>query len=178
MSAAKLLIPGSRVILESFTREHISTSYLSWLSDADVVRYSNQRFLKHSYESCESYLHSFHSSPNLFLAIQAKASHAHIGTITIYCSPQHGTADIGIMLGEKTHWGQGLGSEAFSLAMQHAFTNLQMRKVTAGTVRANVGMIRIMEKAQMHLEATRARHMVFDGQEEDVLLYAKFRPAG
>jgi RimJ/RimL family protein N-acetyltransferase len=168
------IITGDRVYLRAFGREDIDEDYLSWLNDRDVVRYSNQRFINHSRQSCLNYLESFTGSANLFLAIVSNDTERKLGTMTMYQSLPHKTVDIGIMIGDKSVWGKGLGLEAWNLAMSYAFNSLGVRKVTAGTSSENKGMIRIMEKAGMQFEACRSRQEIIEGNEVDVLYYAKF----
>jgi RimJ/RimL family protein N-acetyltransferase len=86
----------------------------------------------------------------------------------------HGTADIGIMVGERLVWGQGIGAEAFCLVLSALKASRVIRKVTAGTLAANKGMVRIMEKAGMQHEATRWAHELLDGAPADVVYYATF----
>ena len=45
-------LPGKQVFLRPFTLADISAEYIAWLNDPRVVRYSNQRFLTHTRESC------------------------------------------------------------------------------------------------------------------------------
>jgi [ribosomal protein S5]-alanine N-acetyltransferase len=50
---------GKKVKLCIFTREHVNNEYINWLNDYQVVKYSNQRFRQHSFESYSEYLQSF-----------------------------------------------------------------------------------------------------------------------
>ena len=52
-------LEGSLVELSLFTQSDITQEYISWLNDADVVKFSNQRFFTHDLESCQAYLSSF-----------------------------------------------------------------------------------------------------------------------
>lgn len=165
---------GNRVMMRPFTAEDITESYLGWLRDAEVVRYSNQRFIEHTLETCCAYLASFVESANYFLAICDKSSGVILGTLTVYRSLIHGTADIGIMLGEREVWGQGVGSEAFCLVLSTLKASGVIRKVTAGTLSVNQGMVQIMEKAGMYCEAIRTGHVLLDGVPVDVVYYATF----
>jgi RimJ/RimL family protein N-acetyltransferase len=49
-----------------------------------------------------------------------------------------------------------------------------LRKVTGGAMRANVAMVRIMEKSGMTLEAVRGAQELLEGKPQDLLYYAKF----
>lgn len=167
-------LAGARVLVRPFTAGDISGTYLAWLRDPAVVRFSNQRFRVHTLESCQAYLASFMDSTNHFMAICDQKSGAMLGTMTVYRSVPHGTADIGIMVGERQVWGQGIGAEAFCLVLSALRTSRAIRKVTAGTLAANKGMVRIMEKAGMQHEATRWAQELFDGAPADVVYYATF----
>ena len=59
-------ITGNITILESFQESDISDDYISWLNDKKIVRYSNQRFITHNWETSKNFLDSFENSPNYF----------------------------------------------------------------------------------------------------------------
>jgi RimJ/RimL family protein N-acetyltransferase len=94
--------------------------------------------------------------------------------MTIYRSVIHGTADIGIMVGERKVWGQGIGVKAFCLVLSALEASRLIRKVTAGTLSVNRGMVRILEKANMKHEATRYAQELVDGMPVDIVYYSKF----
>lgn len=167
-------IDGLRLYLSCFTQGHVNTSYICWLNDPNVVKYSNQRFISHTSETCLQYLQTFVGTHNRFYAIEELATGRMLGTLTVYANLHHQTADIGILIGSQQHWGQGLGQEAFELAMRVLASTGQIRKVTAGTMACNAGMVKIMERSGMHLEATRKAQELLDGQPVDVLYFAKF----
>ena len=166
-------IDGMRLHLSRFTQGHVNASYIGWLNDPNVVKYSNQRFISHTSETCLHY-QSFAGTNNRFYAIEELATAQMLGTLTVYANLHHQTADIGILIGAKQHWGRGLGQEAFELAMRALASTGQIRKITAGTMASNVGMVKIMERSGMHLEATRKAQEIFDGHPMDVLYFAKF----
>lgn len=182
MSAAKSLkiralkapLAGDRILVRPFTTSDISEAYLGWLRDPEVVRFSNQRFHVHTLESCQAYLASFEESANHFLVICDRQSGDMLGTLTVYRSLPHGTADIGIMVGARQVWGQGIGAEAFCLVLSALKASRAVRKVTAGTLVANRGMVRIMEKAGMEHEATRRAQELLEGTPVDLVYYASF----
>lgn len=165
---------GRRVLLRPFCFEDITPAYLGWLRDPVVVRYSNQRFRRHTTESCQQYVASFQSSDNHILAICDLDTSAVLGSLTVYRSMPHGTADIGIMIGDPGSWKRGIGQDAFQVVVEVLERSGEIRKITAGTLAVNLGMVRVMEKAGMTWEATRSAQELVDGQPVDVLYYAKF----
>lgn len=169
------VITGERLYLCPFTESDITADYIRWLNDPEVVRFSNQRFRRHDEKSCLDYLRTFADSDNLFLAIHLSDDKRLVGTMTAYVSSQHGTADMGLLLGERGLWGQGFGLEAWNLLLNHLLQVRRLRKITAGTLRCNVGMTRIMERSSMRMEAVRSQQELVDGEPQDVLHFAKFR---
>ena len=177
MSDLKISLPlvmeSERLRLRPFTLEDIQDNYVAWLNNPEIVRFSNQRFLKHTASSCRHYLDSFKNSANRFLAIEDKFTQELLGTLTMYINLHHLTADVGILIGNKNHWGKAYGYEAFDLAIE-SLMNAKLRKVTAGTMACNLGMIKVMEKSGMTWEATRKAQEMLDGQTVDMLYFAKF----
>jgi RimJ/RimL family protein N-acetyltransferase len=167
-----LLTP--RLRLRSFQREDVDATYLGWLNDPEVTRFSNQRFYRHTAESSAAYLASFAGTSNSFLLIEQLKDQRPIGTATVYRHSRHGTADIGLMIGERRCWGQGYGLEAWQSLLKILLREDGMRKVTGGTARLNSAMVRIMEKSGMVLEAVRSKQELIDDQPVDLLYYACF----
>jgi RimJ/RimL family protein N-acetyltransferase len=171
-----LTLTGAKVELATFTEEDITSDYLGWLNDPVVTRFSNQRFHTHSPESCRSYFRSFAGTDNLFLLIRRLEGAKPIGTMTAYVSPHHGTADIGILIGERSVWGQGYGQDAWDTLINHLAIQPGMRKLTCGTLACNHGMIRIAERGGMELECRRVAEELVEGEPVDILHFARFVP--
>jgi [ribosomal protein S5]-alanine N-acetyltransferase len=169
-----LEIVGDVICLRLFQESDISDTYVSWLNDAEVVKYSNQRFLHHTIESSHNYLKSFIGTSNIYMAVEDKATKELYGSITAYKQVHHGVVDIGLMIGNKQSWGKGVGFEAWTLMMNFLFAQCDVRKVTGGTLEVNTGMIRIMEKSMMIHEATRKHHELLDDKPVDIFYFCKF----
>jgi ribosomal-protein-alanine N-acetyltransferase len=169
------LLRGQRVALRPFVVSDIVRSYIGWLNDPEVVRYSNQRFLRHDAETCGSFFESFRGTDNLFLAIDGVNERRVVGTMTAYRSRHHGTVDVGIMLGDRQVWGRGYGLEAWNMLADWLLGAGGMRKLTCGTLACNHAMRSIAERSGMQLEATRQAQEIVAGVPQDVLYYARFR---
>jgi ribosomal-protein-alanine N-acetyltransferase len=168
------MLTTGRLRLRPFQPGDITAAYLSWLNDPEVTRFSNQRLRAHTAASSAAYLASFTGTRNSFLLITQRSDGQSIGTATVYRSLQHGTADIGLMVGDRQCWGQGYGREAWQAVLEALLQEPGIRKVTGGTARPNQAMVRIMEQSGMELEAVRARQELIDGQPVDLLYYARF----
>jgi RimJ/RimL family protein N-acetyltransferase len=166
---------GKNIKLLPFEEADITARYIDWLNDAAVVRFSNQRFIQHSAASCLAYLRSFDGKPNRFYSIRRQVDDVAIGTMTAYAAVHHGTVDLGIMIGEHAVWGKGYGQDAWDTLLQAVLATEGVRKITAGTLDCNLGMLRIFERSGMQKEAVRLAQEIVDGTPHDIVYYARFR---
>jgi [ribosomal protein S5]-alanine N-acetyltransferase len=162
---------GSKVYLRPFDRSDITPKYISWLNDPVVVRYSNQRHIQHTKESCASYLNSFGNSENMFLSIRDLSQDTEIGTMTAYISSKGTCVDIGIMIGDRSVWGSGKGKDAWCTLVKWFSDQPLITRVTAGTLSSNKAMIKLMISAGMVLENVRPSDDVIDGESQDIHYY-------
>jgi ribosomal-protein-alanine N-acetyltransferase len=169
-----VILTTPRLRLRPFQPGDITAAYLNWLNNPTVTRFSNQRFRTHTAESSIAYVASFAGTHNSFLLITQRCDGRPIGTATVYRSPQHGTADIGLMVGDRQCWGQGYGRETWQAVLEALLQEPGIRKVTGGTARPNQAMVRIMKQCGMKLEAVRERQELIEGKPVDILYYARF----
>jgi [ribosomal protein S5]-alanine N-acetyltransferase len=166
-------LSGARLQLTPLLRNDIDENYVAWLNDPEVVEFSNQRFFSHNLSSCLAYWESFVDSPNWLIAIRDKVGLC--GSLSAYISLEHETTDVGIMLGRRNIWGLGYGLEAWGLLGDYLLESIGIRKLTGGTLRENIGMIKIFNRYGMTLEATKRDQEIVNGQPMDLLFYCKFR---
>jgi len=169
-------INTKRLRIVQFGEEHLTERYVGWLNDADVVRYSEQRHVRHSLESCRAYFEFMQKSDDFFCAIEEiEQGLGHIGNISITMDKPNSVADIAIMIGLKLAWGHGYGQEAWSGVLDALLGREGIRKVSAGTVASNSGMIEIMRRSGMIEDGVRKGHLVFGDNAVDVVHYAAFQ---
>lgn len=174
MRDRQISIEGQKVRLRPFEPADITDAYLGWLTDPIVTRFSNQRFRSHDRGSAAAFLASFAGTDNLFLSIDRRADSAAIGTLTVYVSRHHGTADVGIMVGDRSAWGRGFGQDAWTSLVEWLLARPEIRKVTAGTLACNLPMIRLAERSRMVPDGRRRDQEIVDGSPFDILYFAHF----
>ena len=160
-----------RLHVRQFTVQDITPQYLAWLNDRHHMRFSNQRFVDHSTASAHDHLEKFSCSKDQFLAIDS--ANSLVGTATIYFSPHHGTADIGILVGVE-YSGRGIGQECVAVVTTELFDQ-GVRKVTLGTSEANLPMQRLLEGLGFKEEGMRPRQEIVNGLECGLIYFAKYR---
>lgn len=167
--------PDAPVELFVLAPAHVSDAYVSWLNTPEVNRYLESRFGEHSLESTRAYVAAMLDSPHyLFLGIRLRASGRHVGNIKLGpVDRQHGTADVGILIGDPSAWGKGVATSAISQACTIARDCLRLRKLTAGCYASNIGSSRAFEKAGFAIEGTRPQQFLLDGRPEDGILMGR-----
>nr|WP_284498317.1 GNAT family N-acetyltransferase [Legionella maioricensis] len=168
-----LNIEGIRVV--PFQRQHLTSRYISWLNDPEVVQFSEQRHYSHTMASCEQYFNSMQQGSGHFLAIETLIDDlGHIGNIGVSIDPHNQIADMSVMIGEKQAWGRGFASIAWIGVMTEMLKNQGIRKLTAGTMSVNEPMLRLMKRSGMHIEAVRPKHFLWENKEVDMVQAAIF----
>ena len=145
---------------------------VEWLNDSDVVEYSEQRHKKHNFETQRSYLGRFLHRPDKLREVFLDDKL--IGTITAYIDEANSVANVGILIGEKSIWGQGYGHEAWRGFCDYLLDN-GVRKIEAGTMGINFGMINICRRYGMRQEGRLTDHFWIKDQLVDLVMFGKTR---
>ena len=167
-------LKGKKVVLQNHDQKFVSPRYVAWLNDPEVVRHSEQRFKKHSLKSCREYVRSYQNNPSLLWAIIVQEGRVHIGNICAIVDARNKTAELRILIGDKSYYGQGLGLESWKLVCDYLLSKGGMRKVFAGTLALNKGMLSIMKKMKMKPQGVWEKHYLVNGKTVDLILAAKF----
>ncbi|MGQ0535695.1 MAG: GNAT family N-acetyltransferase [Methanobacteriota archaeon] len=173
---SELRLRGPRLTLRPVRESDVDGRYLSWMRDPAVVRYLEARFSTPTREGVLSFVRAQAADPaTRFLAMELDARH--IGNIKLGpIDRHHGTADVGLLVGEKDCWGRGYGTEAIRLVTDHAFSSLGLRRLTAGCYGRNEGSIKAVLKADWTIEARLRAHYLSDDGPDDRVLLSRFRP--
>jgi RimJ/RimL family protein N-acetyltransferase len=142
-------IAGARVALRLVSEADVTDEYVAWLNDPEVGAFLETRFTAHTADDVRRYVrHQRASDDAVFLAIVRRADQRHIGNLRIGAiDRRHHSATIALVIGDKSAWGQGFGSEAIALATAYAFASLQIVKLNARCYATNLASIRAFEKA-------------------------------
>lgn len=167
-------ITTERLLITSFQEKHLTQKYVDWLNDSEIVKYSNQRHFNHTIETCREYWEGFKESTNYFWAIETLVEGNHIGNLNAYIDKNNKTADVGILIGDRTKWGKGYGLESWNGVLKFLFEHNKIRKITAGTLAVNEGMIKIASKSGMIEEGRRYKQEIIKNKEVDMIYYAVF----
>ena len=87
----------------------------------------------------------------------------------------HGSAGVGIAIGNRDYWGQGYGSEAMVLILQFAFHELNLHSIHLTAFAYNTRAIALYERLGFRREGAYREYLHRDGQRYDMLIYGILR---
>lgn len=159
----------------SVDKKLVANEYLSWLNDIEVVKligspilleHKGLDFIEDSYkrftaENCRGFFIK-DSSDNKFIGT------AKIDKIDFY----NKSAEIGIMIGDKTKWGKGIATQAYKILMEYAFCEMKLHRLWGGTNGHNTAMKKTFLKLGFKEEGILRSATLIDGEYSDNFLYA------
>lgn len=151
------LLSGKMTSLVPFSKEHIENpDYFGWLTDYEVVKTINRLdyMMPVSKEAVRDYCQAvLASNSDIFFAIKLSAEDRFVGTLRVaHINWRAQTADVGILVGDRSVWGQGVATDAIRVAGTYLFQNLGLRKLTAGLMAVNEPMRRVFLGLGFHEE--------------------------
>jgi len=149
-----------------------------WINDREVTRFLSLRYLMSSAAE-ENWLRERCSRPmsfaDAFFAIETKDGQ-HIGNTSLFeVSPEDRKAEFGIMIGEKSYWSKGYGSDAAQTLLRFAFDEMNLHRVQLFTYEFNERAIAAYLKSGFVEEGRRRRAIFREGAYHDVVLMAALR---
>lgn len=170
---------AEHIELRSLSGADASERYLAWLSDPEVNHFLEVRFsAPKTIDELRLFIVASEGSVNeLLLGIFLRADGRHIGNIKLGpIDSNHGSGDIGLLIGERSEWGKGYAATAIDLLANYAFFQLKLRKLTAGCYAENEGSRRAFLKAGFSEEGRRTGQYRVDGGRQDGLLFGRIAP--
>jgi len=171
-------LEGERIFLREVRPSDVKENYYRWMNDPEITRYLESRYYPNSMETLTQYVREKSGDPqNVFLAIIIKKDDRHIGNIKLGpINWIHRFGDIGIIIGEKECWGQGLATEAIRIMVEYAFGVLNLHKLTAGYIGSNEGSKKAFQNCGFEVEGVRKKQAFLEGEYVDTVLMGIVRP--
>ena len=112
----------------------------------------------------------------IHLAIHARDSGAFIGFAHIaFIDTKHKRCKIGLVIGDKTLWGQGLGTECLRRLIEFCFVTLGLNRVAAEAYSSNPRACRMMERVGFRREGVLRENVYKAGAFVDEIQYGLLR---
>lgn len=180
-------IAGEHIYLREVCVSDVNENYYRWLNDTEVTRYLETRYIPRSLENIRKYVESMDGNPDeIFLAICLNEDGMHVGNIKLGpINWIHRFADVSLLIGEKSAWGKGIGTEAICLLTRFAFEMLNLHKLRSGCYADNKGSAKAFLKAgfveegilrkQWQVAGTYQNEVIFGLCREDMKTEEKLR---
>ena len=156
---------GARTVL----RRHVPSNmaaFMRWYSDAEVARLTRYQDGPMRPEEIERFFTARAlGAESLSLAVHVRETDRLIGTCALsQLDSDNGSALYHITIGEKDAWGQGYGTEATRLMLDHAFGTLNLHRIGLSVFSFNERAIRSYRSCGFLIEG-RAREAIWrDGR--------------
>ena len=153
--------------------------FVEWLNDPDVRR-GMSAYLPLSLTEEEKWYESLADrEPDerpFAIDIRTETGWQHVGSTSFFDFDwRNRTAEFGILIGEKTVWNQGYGTETTRLMLQHAFQTLNLHRIMLRVFSHNPGARRVYEKVGFVHEGTMRQAEYQEGEYLDVHIMSVLR---
>jgi ribosomal-protein-alanine N-acetyltransferase len=164
---------GERIALRPLTAADVDGPYLDWFNDPEVCRLNSHHVFPYTRAEALAWVQALPGRRDaLVLAITMREDGRHVGNLSLQgIDPVSRSAELAIVLGDRSVSGQGIGLEAARLLVEHGFTALNLHRIACGTLAANVAMRRLAERLGMREEGVRRQAAWTDGTYHDIVEY-------
>jgi RimJ/RimL family protein N-acetyltransferase len=161
-----MLYEGKKVRLRALEREDLKRC-VEWFKDPDV---RENLFLDRPMSMAEEekwYEEHLKRENDMIFCIETLKCR-HIGNVGIHkIDHKNRHAELGIVIGDKSYWNKGCGTEAIQLALRYAFDDLNMHKVYLTHFGGNERAHRCYEKCGFVQEGILRDHIFKRGKYHD-----------
>jgi RimJ/RimL family protein N-acetyltransferase len=166
---------GTHIYLRPLERED-APAIVPWFNDPEVIR-TLRRYLPLTLVEEQEFIdHLRNSDHDLALSIALKESDRLIGVTGLHeIDYKNRHAGLGILIGDKSEWGKGHGTEAARLLIGYAFDTLNMNRVWLHVYEYNARGLRSYEKLGFQREGVLRQDNFRDGRYWDTIVMAVLR---
>jgi [ribosomal protein S5]-alanine N-acetyltransferase len=89
---------------------------------------------------------------------------------------RHRVANLGIVIGDKEHWGKGVATEVVTTLVKYAFKHLHISRISAEAEEGNIPMMKVLEKTGFTQDGIFESARMKNGQRITVYHFGIVRP--
>jgi RimJ/RimL family protein N-acetyltransferase len=156
---------GENVVLCPIRTEDVKI-YQRWLNDHEVLQFLTQVYPLTT-EGEQLWLEQLteQNPTHVILAIRLKDSLRLVGNCSLFkIDPVHRSACLGIVIGEKSQWSKGYGTEATRIIMDVGFRDLNLHRIYLDVHDFNARAIRCYQKLGFVKEGEFRQAIYINGQ--------------
>ncbi len=150
--ASKEFFSLKEVYLRGIQKEDFTEGLFYWANDQEVTQYMVTGLKPSTKEGMEKLyndtISSIQGGTEVVFAIVERQSGKNIGIVGLYqINQQVRSVEFRILIGDKSFWRKGIGTECTNILVDYAFRNLNLNKVWLGVNEENLGAVKSYEKA-------------------------------
>ena len=170
------MLEGRLVRLRALEPDDLEPNY-RWVNDVEVTRYLDTRYPISRGEE-ERWLANRPANDlahGVHLAIETKDG-VYIGNLALHGPhPEHRSAVLGIVIGEKHYWSNGYGTDAIVTLLRFAFGEMNLHRVMLHVKEFNERGIACYKKCGFQIEGTLRQNYYGEGHYWDVVVMGVLR---
>jgi RimJ/RimL family protein N-acetyltransferase len=166
---------GERVYLRPLEPSQDNHLFATWLCDQEIRRYFSvyPTSSLRGRERLETFYKGF---SHILLGVALKNDNCLIGLVGLNdINTLNQSAEFYVIIGDRSVWGQGYGTEATKLMLRYGFLELNLNRIQTTDMEENVGGWRADEKAGFKLEGIMRENIQRFGKYHDQRLYSMLR---
>lgn len=166
---------GKNIILKALDLDDKKLKILQkWLEDEEVVRHAGfAKTMSQSIEHIKSYIKKLQDSNDVRIFGIFFKNGSYIGNIRIDIEWIWGVGTVSLLIGAKSYWGRGYGTEAIRLITDFGFKTLGLYKIEAGILDGNNGSLKAFKKAGFEIEGKKRGNRFNMGKRVATILVGK-----
>jgi RimJ/RimL family protein N-acetyltransferase len=116
------------------------------------------------------------ASEDLVWAIADRETNACLGHVGLYrIDHRVGSCEFGLLLGDSSRWGRGIGKEVTTAIIGYGFDELNMNRIELSVISSNTRAIRLYEGLAFVREGVRRKAQYRGGEYLDLILMSLLR---
>lgn len=168
------IIKTANYTLRPFKKEDASL-WQVWDIDPEVQAYMPEpKNTPQDISEQYSYIEECEQDPEGYYFSIETNSGVTIGTVSLFeINSYHKTAELGIVIGDKTYWGKGVATEVVKALTDYVVQNLNIQYISAEIEAGNSGMQKVLENSGFILDGVFKGARVKEGNRIDVVHFSR-----
>ncbi|MEK7066636.1 MAG: GNAT family protein [Patescibacteria group bacterium] len=172
-----IFLRGRKVILRPMNKATDLELCVKYINDPEV-RYFLSAYLPYTFLAEEQWFDSLakKSDSDIVLAIEDIESGKYLGSMGIHgINWKDRTATTGALIGDKSYWGKGYGTDAKMILLNYAFNTLGLRKILSSVIEFNKRSLHYSLHCGYKIEGVRKKQIFRGGKHRDEFLLGLFK---
>ncbi|HLZ80810.1 MAG TPA: GNAT family protein [Ktedonobacteraceae bacterium] len=168
-------IVGERIYLRSLEPAQDNHNYATWMNDEEIRRYFSI-YPTSDTRGKERLELLYKDGKHIIFGVALNDDNRLIGLVGLKdINYINQSAEFYVIIGDRTAWGKGYGTEATTLMVRYGFMELNLNRIQTQDMEENIGGWRADEKAGFTYEGTLREVILRFGKYNDVRVYSLLR---